>query len=143
MGRRIQVVSARIIENAIEGAIGFDPEQLVDATERQVMTPSRLIAARIGEPRLEAHALNEHGRLPGGRHPASTPLVHRFARDLSTAEMHTCKWLANARWQRVSLSVTSACARRQRARGHALNVASAAERSPSSADGTFVRSSSP
>src|SRR5688572_7534899 len=100
--RRVQIVSPGIIQNAIERAFGFDAEQLVDATERQVVTPTRLIAAWIGEPRLEAHALNAHGRLPSGRHPASTPLVHRFAGDLPIAVMHKCKWLANAQsWPRA------------------------------------------
>ena len=48
--RRIEEVVARIVEDAVERAVRFDAEHLVDAAEREVVTAAGLVTSRVDEP---------------------------------------------------------------------------------------------
>ena len=64
----VEKIVPRIVEDPVEGAIGFDAEHLVDAAEREVVAASGLVTPRIDEPRTHTDALDECRRLLGGRH---------------------------------------------------------------------------
>ena len=66
--RRIQVVSARVVDQSQERSLGFDLDHLVDLAQSKVMTTAGLVTSRICQPWLHADALHESGRLPSGRH---------------------------------------------------------------------------
>src|SRR5919112_2653489 len=66
--RGIKEVVAGVVEDAVEGTVGLDAQHLIDASEREVMTATGLVASGIHEPWLHADALNERRRLPRGRH---------------------------------------------------------------------------
>src|ERR1043165_9941433 len=68
MRRRIQVVFAGIVDEAKKSALRFDLNQLVELSECQVVATAGLVTPRVGQPWLDADALDESGRLPGGLH---------------------------------------------------------------------------